>query len=102
MVNTVEKPEIERMSYNGDYECYCSNHCWPFGVARIRFPITNFKYFLTGKVQTDMLEDRFGKFRQLAGGQYNISLRQLYEVEYKMRLQSSLPKKFSLEVFGRY
>ncbi len=30
----------------------------------------NFKYFLTGKVQTDMLEDRFGKFRQLAGGQY--------------------------------
>uniref|UniRef100_A0A1B6CRV3 THAP-type domain-containing protein n=1 Tax=Clastoptera arizonana TaxID=38151 RepID=A0A1B6CRV3_9HEMI len=47
-------------------------------------------YMLYGKFQTDLLEDRFGKYRQLAGGQYNISIRQVYETEKKLRIQSLL------------
>lgn len=49
------------------------------------------KFILTGKFQTDSLEERFGKYRQLAGGQYDISVTQLYESEAKLRLQSTLP-----------
>lgn len=48
-------------------------------------------YVLFGKIQTDGLEDRFGKYRQLAGSQYHVSIRQIYEGENKMRLQSTLP-----------
>ncbi|KAH7953515.1 hypothetical protein HPB49_009583 [Dermacentor silvarum] len=48
-------------------------------------------YVLFGKIQADCLEDRFGKYRQLAGAQYHISIRQIYEVENKLRLQSTLP-----------
>lgn len=46
------------------------------------------KYVLTGKIQTDSLEARFGKYRQMAGSQYHISIRQLLECEKKLRLQS--------------
>lgn len=47
-----------------------------------------FSYLLTGKIHIDALERRFGKFRQLAGSQYLISLRQVFETESKLRLQS--------------
>ena len=50
----------------------------------------NMSYILPGKMQTDPLEERFGKYRQLAGAQYHISIRQLLECEKKLRLQSSL------------
>ncbi|CAN7938545.1 unnamed protein product [Ixodes hexagonus] len=36
----------------------------------------NFKYVLLGKFLTDCLEDRFGRYRRLAGAQYQISVRQ--------------------------
>lgn len=48
-------------------------------------------FFLPGKVQTDCLEDRFGKYRQMSGGNYHISLRQICETENKIRLQNILP-----------
>ena len=38
-------------------------------------------YILFGKFQIDSLEARFGQYRQLAGGQYDVSLRQIYEWE---------------------
>lgn len=50
----------------------------------------NMSYILPGKMQTDPLEERFGKYRQVAGAQYHISIRQLLECEKKLRLQSSL------------
>ncbi|KAL1462139.1 hypothetical protein MTO96_043207 [Rhipicephalus appendiculatus] len=37
------------------------------------------------------MEDRLGKYRQLAGAQYHVSIRQIYEIEIKLRLQSTLP-----------
>lgn len=48
------------------------------------------KYVLPGKFQTDNLEARFGKYRQLAGAQYNISVRQMFECEKKLRMMSVL------------
>lgn len=49
-----------------------------------------FEYVLLGKFQTDCLEDRFGKYRQLSGGNYHVSIRQIYESEKKLRLQKVL------------
>ena len=40
---------------------------------------SNANYVLLGKFQTDCLEARFRKYRQLAGGQHNVSLWQIYE-----------------------
>ena len=48
------------------------------------------KYVLLGKFQTDCLEARFGQYRQLAGGKYDVSLRQVFECEKKIRLLSFL------------
>lgn len=48
------------------------------------------QYVILGKFQTDCLEDRFGKYRQLCGSQYHVSIRQIYESEKKLRLQNVL------------
>jgi hypothetical protein len=53
-------------------------------------------YLLPGKFQTDTLESRFGQYRQLAGGQYHVSVRQIFEVEKKIRLSSTI----ELPMFG--
>lgn len=47
---------------------------------------------LLGKFRTDLLEDRFGCYRRLAGSQYHLSARQIYERENKLRLHSTLPQ----------
>ena len=48
---------------------------------------------LLGKFQTDCLEARFRQYRQLSGGKYNISLRQVFESEKKLHLLSTLKLK---------
>lgn len=60
----------------------------------------HFNYFLPGKIQTDPLEERFGKYRMLAGSQYNVSIRQVFESEAKLRLQNSLPLVLNSNKFG--
>nr|XP_054926027.1 uncharacterized protein LOC129384531 [Dermacentor andersoni] len=50
----------------------------------------HFEYVFLGKFQTDSLEDRFGKYRQLSGANYHVSIRQIYESENKLRLQKVL------------
>lgn len=47
-------------------------------------------YILPGKFQTDHLENRFSLYRQLAGGQYHVSTRQIFESEKKLRMQSCI------------
>ena len=47
-------------------------------------------YILPGKFQTDHLEARFGQYRRLSGDQYNISIRQVFECEQKIRMLSVL------------
>lgn len=59
-------------------------------IIKYCFDELQMNYVLLGKFQTDELENRFGKYRQLAGGQYHISIRQLYETEKRLRIQSLL------------
>ena len=62
----------------------------------------NFSFFLCGKIQTDKLEERFGKYRQLAGSQYHISIRQVFESENKLRLQSMVPLVLKSHTYGDF
>ncbi|KAH6936087.1 hypothetical protein HPB50_013099 [Hyalomma asiaticum] len=57
-----------------------------------------FKYVLLEKFQSDCLEDRFGRYRQLSGAQYHISIRQMHEAEHKLRLQKVLELPESDEI----
>ena len=50
-------------------------------------------YVILGKFQTDSLEARFDQYRQLSGGECNISLRQIYESDKKLLLLSTLKLK---------
>lgn len=68
-----------------------------YGITEIvQYCLTelHINYVLLGKFQTDPLENRFGKYRQLAGGHYHISIRQLYESEKRLRIRSILISKF--------
>lgn len=71
-------------------------------LAEYCFECLNFDYFLPGKVQTDLLEDRFGSYRMLAGSNYNISIRQVYDTETKLRMQSILPLVLKSESVGEF
>lgn len=61
----------------------------------------NFNYILPGKIQTDSLEARFGKYRTMAGSQYLVSLRQIFEVESKIRIQNLLPLTLNSNNLGK-
>lgn len=65
-------------------------------MAKHCFDNLKFSFFLPGKVQTDSLEDQFGSYRQLADSQYYISIRQVYEKETKLRVQSIVQKLWRL------
>lgn len=54
-------------------------------ITRYCISELNFKYIFTAKFQTDKLESRFGQYRQLAGGNYNVSIRQINESEKKFK-----------------
>lgn len=51
---------------------------------------------LTARFQTDALESRFGLYRRLSGTVYNISARQLFECENKLRMKSLLKLQLPL------
>ncbi|KAH6933202.1 hypothetical protein HPB50_013442 [Hyalomma asiaticum] len=61
-----------------------------FKLARYSLHKLGFRYVLLGEFQTDSLEARFGKYRQLCGSQYNVSITQVFEAETKIRLQNTL------------
>ncbi|KAF8791338.1 hypothetical protein HNY73_006224 [Argiope bruennichi] len=58
-------------------------------------------FILPGKFQTDNLESRFGLYRQMSGGNYHISIRQLFETEKKIRIRSVLKLGISSKTFGQ-
>ncbi|GBN91237.1 hypothetical protein AVEN_21324-1 [Araneus ventricosus] len=64
------------------------NHTTQAFIEIVNHCTKSFKkeYILLGKIQTDKLESRFGQFRSMAGDQYHISVRQIYETESKLRL----------------
>ncbi|KAG1670642.1 hypothetical protein GQR58_016742 [Nymphon striatum] len=49
-----------------------------------------FKYILLGKFQSDIIESRFGWYRQLSGANYFISVKQILESERKIKAASLL------------
>ncbi|KAF2894507.1 hypothetical protein ILUMI_11668 [Ignelater luminosus] len=61
----------------------------------------NFNYLLCDKIQTNNLEERFGKYRQLAGSQYHVSVRQILESEAKLRIQAVMPLALTSHNFGK-
>jgi len=49
---------------------------------------SGFAYVLLGHVQSDELEHRFGRYRQMSGSNYFISVKQIVESEKKIKLVS--------------
>jgi len=74
----------------------------------IKYSLNQLKvdYVLPGKLQTDNLENRFSRYRQLSGSNYHISYIQIIESEKKLRTKSILglhsakydPVAFSFDV----
>ncbi len=62
-------------------------------VAEKLLSLDGMRYVLLGNLQSDPIERRFGWYRQLSGGNYFISVRQILEAEKSIRLKSLL--KFS-------
>ena len=58
------------------------------GLAKYLMNYCGFKYVLLGKIQSDTIEGRFGRIRQLSGANYYISMRQLLESDRKLRTLS--------------
>ena len=50
----------------------------------------NFFYVLTGHIQSDSIESRFGRYRQMSGGNFFISVKQILENEKNIKLVSLL------------
>ena len=57
-------------------------------LAKYLINYCGFKYVLLGKIQSDTIEGRFGRIRQLSGANYYISMRQLLETDRKLRTLS--------------
>ncbi len=67
-------------------------------IAKYLLDKKGLSYVLLGQLQSDPIEKRFGWYRQLAGGNYFISVRQIFEAEKAIRLKSLL--KFSKMPLG--
>ena len=61
-----------------------------FNISRHLLTECNFLYVLLGKIQSDIIEKRFGKYRQMSGSNYFISVRQLMESEKKLKIHNFL------------
>ncbi len=57
-------------------------------VAKELLDNEEFSYVLTGNLQSDPIERRFGWYRQLAGSNYFVSVRQILEAEKSIRLKA--------------
>ena len=56
----------------------------------------NFEFVLTGQISSDPIEARFGRYRQMSGGNYFLSVKQLMESEQKIKLPSLLYSGISI------
>ena len=62
-------------------------------VAKFLLREKNFQYVLLGQIQSDPLEKRFSWYRQMSGGNYFVSVKQVLEAEKAIKMKSLL--KFS-------
>jgi hypothetical protein len=67
-------------------------------LAAYLLEVKEFRYVLLGKINSDAIEHRFGHYRQLAGANYFLSVRQFLEAEKAIRLKSLVKySKLSME-----
>ena len=59
-----------------------------------------FKYLLSGKLMSDPIEGRFGWHRQLNGGNFFMSVKQVLEAEKKIRCLSLLQEQILFTAAG--
>ena len=55
-------------------------------VIKYIFETIGSSYVLLGKFQTDSLEAHFGQYRQMSGGNFNVSCMQVIEAESKLKI----------------
>lgn len=53
---------------------------------------TSFSYVLLGKFQSDVIESRFGEYRQLGGARYHVSVSDVFQSETKVRLKQLISR----------
>lgn len=49
--------------------------------------LPNFSYVLLGKFQSDVIESRFGEYRQLGGARYHVTVSDVLQAEKKIRMK---------------
>ena len=59
-----------------------------------------FEYILLGYCQSDPIEGRFGRYRQLCGPNFYISVRQVAECEQKIRIMNLMEQNCDLREFN--
>lgn len=59
-------------------------------LAEHLFSHHSFPYVLPGRLVSDWIEQRFGRYRQFHGGNYYISVRQIFQAEKKIRVSTLL------------
>ena len=59
-------------------------------LATYLIECAGFSYVLTGKINSDPIEARFGRYRQMSGGNYLISVKNVLENERKLKILSFL------------
>jgi hypothetical protein len=59
-------------------------------IAKYLISSCDYHYVLLGSLQSDPLESRFGRYRQLHGANFFISFRQICESEKKIKISSAL------------
>lgn len=54
------------------------------------------QYVLLGKFQNDDIESRFGQYRQMSGGNYNITVTEILDLRKNLKL-SMIKRRYSLQ-----
>ncbi len=92
--NMARQMQTERV-HRLDQPNVSSSHSdkWFHRTGHLSATKKSYQYVLLGKFQSDPIESRFGWYRQLAGANYFLSVRQFLEAEKCIRLKSLL--KFS-------
>ena len=59
-----------------------------------------YKFVLTGRVQTDPLERRFSQYRQMSGGRFLVSLKDVYRSESIIKEKTLLANNIELTIIS--
>ena len=78
--------------------CIQTSRSFPLLVQHL-LELKQLSYILTGNIQSDPLEKRFGRFRQLSGANYFESVKQFLDAEKSIRMRSLIKSSgYTMEV----